>query len=240
MKRVLLVDDEPDARQLLRQYVGQEPGYQLVGEARDGPEAVQAIHALRPDLVFLDIQLPGFTGFEVLARLEQLPQVVFSTAYDAHAIQAFEVHALDYLLKPYGRARFQQALARVARDDARVEALAQRLLQAGEPYAPRVILHKGPRRIVVETAAIRYVEAYGDYCKVYLKAEQLLALSGISELAQKLDPALFCRVHRSYLVNLAHAKELVRAGRNSYLLLDNQTRVKVSDFYQPALQGLRL
>lgn len=240
MKRVLLVDDEPDARQLLRQYVGQEPGYELVGEARDGPEAVHAIHALQPDLVFLDIQLPGFTGFEVLTRLEHLPQVVFSTAYDAHAIRAFEFHALDYLLKPYGRTRFQQALARVAHDDARVEALAQRLLQAGAPYAPRVILHKGTRRVVVEARAIRYVEAYGDYCKVHLPNEQLLALGGISELAQKLDPALFCRVHRSYLVNLAHARELVRVGRRCYLVLDNQVRVRVSDSYQPALQRLLL
>lgn len=240
MKRVLLVDDEPDARQLLRQYVGQEPGYELVGEACDGPEAVQLIHALQPDLVFLDIQLPGCSGFEVLAQLEQLPQVVFSTAYDAHAIQAFAFHALDYLLKPYGRARFQQALARVAHDDARVEALAQRLLQAGAPYAPRVILHKGTRRVVVDAHAIRYAEAYGDYCKVYLQAEQLLSQSGISELAQKLDPALFCRVHRSYLVNLAHARELVRVGRRGYVVLDNHAQVKVSDSYQGQLQRLLL
>ncbi len=240
MKRVLLVDDEPDARQLLRQYVGQEPGYELVGEARDGPEAVQAIHALRPDLVFLDIQLPGLTGFEVLAQLEQLPQVVFSTAYDAHAIRAFEFYALDYLLKPYGRARFQQALARVAHNDARVEALAQRLLQVGAPYAPRVILHKGARRVVVAASAICYVEAYGDYCKVHLPNEQLLALGGISELEQKLDPALFCRVHRSYLVNMVHVRELLREGRHSYLLLDNQVRVKVSDSYQAAVQKLLL
>ncbi|WBA44363.1 LytR/AlgR family response regulator transcription factor [Hymenobacter canadensis] len=240
MKRVLLVDDEPDARLLLRQYVGQEPGYELVGEARDGPEAVRAIHTLRPDLVFLDIQLPGCSGFEVLARLEQLPQVVFSTAYDAHAIEAFAFHALDYLLKPYGRARFQQALARVVHDDARVEALAQRLLQAGAPYAPRVILHKGARRVVVDASSIRYAEAYGDYCKVYRQHEQLLALSGISELALKLDPTLFCRVHRSYLVNLTHAQELVRTGRRCYLVLDNQARVRVSDSYLPALQRLLL
>ncbi|NVO31654.1 LytR/AlgR family response regulator transcription factor [Hymenobacter lapidiphilus] len=240
MKRVLLVDDEPDARQLLRQYLGQEPGYELVGEARDGPEAVQLIHTLQPDLVFLDIQLPGCSGFEVLARLEQLPQVIFSTAYDAHALQAFEFHALDYLLKPYGRTRFQQALARVAYDDARVEALAQRLLQAGGPYAPRVILHKGTRRLIVEARSIRYVEAYGDYCKVYLHTEQLLALNGISELAQKLDPALFCRVHRSYLVNLAHAQEVVQEGRRRYVVLDNQARVRVSSSYQGQLRQLGL
>lgn len=240
MKRVLLVDDEPDARQLLREYVLGEPGYELVGEARDGPEAVRLIHALQPDLVFLDIQLPGCSGFEVLARLEQLPQVIFSTAYDAHAIQAFAFHALDYLLKPYGRARFRQALARVAHDDARVEALAQRLLQAGVPYAPRVILHKGTRRVLVEARTIRYAEAYGDYCKVYLQTEQLLALSGISELAQKLDPALFYRVHRSYLVNLAHAQELVQDGRRCYLALDNQARVKVSSSYQNQLRQLGL
>ncbi|MBC6995964.1 LytTR family DNA-binding domain-containing protein [Neolewinella lacunae] len=239
MTEVVLIDDEADARQLLRQYLGELPGFRIVGEAADGPAAVEVINERRPDLLFLDVQLPGCNGFEVLTRLNELPQVIFSTAYDDYALRAFEVHALDYLLKPIGRARFQASIARLEHVNS-VANLTESLLGKAADFPAKVILHKGQRRVLVRVEDILSIDAYGDYCKVHLAKETLLAGSGISDLERKLNPRQFLRVHRSHLVNLDHASELERSGRYWHLRLGNATRVRVSDAYLGEIRRLML
>lgn len=239
MTNVIIVDDEADARQLLQQYLAELPDFRVIGEAADGAAAARLINELRPDLVFLDVRMPGLNGFEVLTRLEELPLVIFSTAYDQYAIRAFEVHALDYLLKPYGRQRFRAAVARLNSGD-KLQPLAETLLRqdAGRPH--RVILQKGNRRLLRDAREITHVEAFGDYCKVHFPAEVLLANSGITELAGKLDPLRLLRVHRSYLVNMDRVSELKKEGRYWYLVVEGGAAVRVSESYLPEIRRLMI
>ncbi len=237
MITVIIVDDEPDARQLLRQYIDEVPDFQLLAEATDGPEAIRLINNLTPDLVFLDVRMPGLNGFDVLPQLNELPRIIFSTAYDQYAIRAFEVHALDYLLKPYGRQRFQAAINRVT-DTKALPSLTEKLLRADQQKQHRVILQKGTRRLIRDARNITYVTALGDYCRVHFKDDTLLANSGISALNEKFATLPFLRVHRSALVNMDHARELVRKGRYWYLLVGEQEEVKVSESYLPQVRKL--
>lgn len=230
MSSVLIIDDERDARDLLTQYLGEYPGFRIIGYAEDGVQAVRMTNALRPDLIFLDVQMPGYNGFEVLTQLEEIPRIIFSTAYDQYALKAFEVHALDYLLKPYGRDRFQKAMARLEKQQD-ISSLAEDLLTQDVPYSRKVILQKGQRKLLMDVDKIFHISAFGNYSKVHFREQTLLSNSGISELANKLDARFFVRVHRSHLVNLAQATELQKAGRYEYLLFPNGDRVKVGGSY---------
>lgn len=187
--KALIVDDERIARQELRRLLAAHPEVEIAGEARSGQEALELIPKLAPDLVFLDIQMPGMTGFELLERLDDVPQVVFTTAYDEYAIRAFEVNALDYLLKPIAPARLAAALARV-----RPRQTPLRL--------KRVFVRDGERCWILPVADIRLLESEGNYTRVYFGQERPLIPRSLAALEARLDPNLFFRAGRKHLVNL--------------------------------------
>ncbi|TGE11899.1 LytR/AlgR family response regulator transcription factor [Hymenobacter elongatus] len=246
---VLLIDDEAPARTIMRQYLADFPQLVIVGECADGLAAVEAIRRLQPELVFLDIQMPGLTGFEVLTQLDQVPRVIFSTAYDQYALHAFEAGAIDYLLKPYDRPRFRQAVERVLAQAATPDAALQQLLQRLEEKGPgprvpgafptRLFVPHGPRLLAVPVREIRYVEAAGDYTTLHTATGQFLSNLGISQLAQRLDPQQFLRIHRSVLVALDAVQALERDGSGGYYAtLAGGHTVRVSRSYAEVLRPL--
>lgn len=220
----VIVDDEQLARELVREYLGGHPGIEVTAECSDGPGAVEAIRRLRPDLVFLDVQMPGLNGFEVLEQLDEIPSVIFSTAYEQFALRAFEVSAVDYLLKPYDRARFNQAVRRaLGRDrraggtDDRLIALLQELAR-GQSRARRVFVKLRGKVVPVDTSAIEWIEAQGDYALIHAENGEFLAGQTLARLEALLDPAEFVRIHRSSLVNLNRIQELERTDSGGYVV----------------------
>ncbi len=238
MKKVILIDDESAGRKLLREYLEDFPGYVIVGEANNGVDAVKICNKFRPDLIFLDVQMPGLTGFEVLTHLAEIPQIIFSTAYDEYALEAFEVHAVDYLLKPYTKERFSRALARVPADESRnsVTPLAESLLAAGAKYPARILVNKGRRMVTLKVEDIIWVEAAGDYSRLHAEGTTYLSNYGISAIEEKLDPQSFIRVHRSSIINLQRVRELHRYGKSYDVVMENGTVVRVSRSYLDKLK----
>ena len=187
--KALVIDDERLARLELRRLLAAHPEVEIMGEARDGEEALALIAKLGPDLIFLDIQMPGMSGFDLLERLEDLPQVIFTTAYDEYALKAFEVNALDYLLKPVAPARLAAALARVRprTEPARLE---------------QVFVRDGDRCWIVRLPDIFLLESEGNYTRVYFGSERPLIRRSLNSLEEQLDPAIFFRAGRKEIVNL--------------------------------------
>lgn len=212
MIRTMIVDDEPWARANLRVLLGQEPGVTLVGECGSGAEAKREIEALRPDLVFLDVQLMDCDGFEVLESLgAAIPEaVVFVTAYEQHALRAFEVAAIDYLLKPFDNERFQRAMRRSR------EALAQR--KAGR----RLIVRSAGHVAFLRTSEIDWIEAADYYACLHVGGRTHMMRRTLAELERELERDSFCRIHRSHIVNLARVRELRSdaGGEQEVVLLD--------------------
>lgn len=209
--RAVLVEDEPHARQNLREYASEIEWLAVVGEAGDGAEAVRLIDRLEPDLVFLDVQLPELSGLQVLERIRHRPEIVFTTAYDRFALAAFEAGALDYLLKPFGRQRFLTMLERVRRHLAPpspVPAAERARAAFGSPL--RLLFARTRDAIVpIDVRTIRHIQASGDYVEVHCESGKHLLHTSLGELASRLDPDLFLQVHRSHIVNL-EAVELLR------------------------------
>ena len=247
--RALIVDDEELARERIRTLLSADPGVDVVGECAHGQQAVDAVQELRPDLMFLDVQMPGMDGFGVLQALgsEAPPAVVFVTAFDQFALKAFEVHALDYLLKPFNNARFGAALerarghlrrARAGHDDARIAELL-RHLGAAPSYRDRLPVKDGSRHVFIPTDEIEWVEAEGNYVRLHTKAKAYLVREVIGQLAARLDPARFLRVHRSFVVNVAHIASVEPWSNAEYLVtLRSGARVQTSRSYRDAVLGL--
>ncbi len=240
MKKVLIIDDEAAGRQLIREYLAEYTDYVLLGEANNGVDAVSRCNEFRPDLIFLDVQMPGLTGFEVLTHLAEIPRIIFSTAYDQYALEAFEVHAADYLLKPYTRERFRKAMDRLSFDEAVNSAgpLAESLLAGGEAYPGRILVNKGRKLVTLATEDIAWVGADGDYCRLHVDGESYHSSYGISVIAEKLDPTVFMRVHRSSIVNLRRVCEAHRYGKSYDLVMDNGDVVRVSRGYMDRLKDI--
>lgn len=248
--RTLIVDDEPLAREKLRAFLEAESDIEVVGEARDGKEAVQSIESLRPDLVFLDIQMPELTGFEVVENLdrEALPQIIFVTAYDNYALKAFEVHALDYLLKPYDRERLHQALEKARREQDRqqlgdvqkqLRALLADLDKQRAQFPDRLVVKTAGRVVFVKVDDIDWVDAAGNYVKLHVAAESYLLRETMSRLEERLDPKKFLRIHRSTIVNIERIKELQQQFHGDYLvILKSGQRLTLSRSYRDRIQGL--
>ena len=231
--RVLVVDDEEPARALLAELLAGCPDTEIVGQCRNGFEAVQAIQALRPDLVLLDVQMPKLDGFEVLELLDSPPAVIFVTAYDEYAVRAFEVHAVDYLLKPVSAERLAAGLDR-----------ARQRLAAGAPGPPpaalaraarpgarleRVLVRDGEKVHVVPVARVDYFEAQGDVVVVRAGESRLRKATTLGELEAGLDPERFLRVHRSYILNLDRLSGLELYAKDSRVaILKDGTRLPVS------------
>jgi two-component system, LytTR family, response regulator len=237
--RVIIVDDEHLARALLREFLADHPGIEIVAECANGFEAVKAIGELRPDLVFLDIQMPKLDGFEVVelahsgiaAGSAAHTRYVFVTAYDQFALKAFEVRAIDYLLKPFSRERLAQALdtvrSRVPAPE-QVQAVVQEAARR-HGYLERVLIRDGARVHVVPTPAIDWIEAQDDYVAISAAGKTHLKNGRMAELEEGLDPALFLRVHRSYIVNLGAIARIEAPTKDSWCaVLKDGKRIPVS------------
>lgn len=242
--RALIVDDEAPARRRLRAHLAAIPEVEVAGEAGSGPEAVAAISQQRPDLVFLDIQMPGMTGFEVIAEVgvDAMPAVIFVTAYDEFALEAFEVHAVDYLLKPFSRERLAKAVERAAlRVEARQpdrDALA-RLLAAVHPaprYLQRLLVRSGDRLYFVPVAEVVRFEADGNYIRLHTATGTHLVRETMSALERQLDPARFARIHRSEIVAIDAVKEIQPYFHGDHVvILKAGARVRMSRRFQHRL-----
>lgn len=237
--RALVVDDEPLARQTLRSLLEREEDVEVVGECGDGPAAVEALRAGRPDLLFLDIQMPELDGFGVLREVRnlQVPAVVFVTAFGQHAVQAFDEEATDYLVKPFDDERFSRALER-----ARSRVRSVRAASGGAPdpgrWIQRFALECAGRIALVPVETVRWIEAQDYYVLIHAEKEHLLRES-LRNLETQLDPARFARVHRSAIVNVGSVKQLRRRSHGEYfLLLDDGTELKLSRTHRDQLQLL--
>ena len=240
MKKVVIADDEKAGRQLIKEYLSDYPDLVLVGEANNGVDAIKEINEFKPDLIFLDIQMPGKTGFEVLNYLDEIPKIIFSTAYDEYALKAFEVHAVDYLLKPYTKARFKTAIERLSQDQNQLQALVQNVVLNDSTFPSRVLVQFNKKLVSIKVEDIVWVEAYGDYSKVHTSSNAFLSNYGISDLENKLNPDVFVRVHRSSIINLDQVQELDRYGKSYDVTMSNGEVVRVSRGYMDTLKKLIL
>lgn len=242
--RVLIVDDEPLARRGLRQELERFPGVEIVGECQNGAAAVEAIVARGPDLVLLDVQMPGLTGFDVIERVgaDLMPAVIFVTAYDKHALRAFEVQAVDYVLKPIDPDRFRDAMDRATAAVAqrrpgaakRLEAVGRGRSRAGEGGTPpltRVVVQDAGKLCFVESAAIDWIEAAGNYVRLHVAAREHLIRGPLTRLAARLGADRFVRIRRSALVNVRAITSLERYGKASYTVTVRSGKTLVSSRY---------
>ena len=242
--RTLIVDDEPYARLKLRDLLEQEADIEVVGEADGGESAVRTIKKLRPDLVFLDIQMPALDGFQVLEALgpKSMPCVIFATAYDQYALQAFEVHALDYLLKPFDQKRFRAALDRArqclqspASEESHRERLAELIqkLQRKESYVKRLFVDKRQRIVSVKADEVEWIEAAGNYALLHARGGEHLVRESLGELENQLDPREFVRVNRSSIINMEFVKEVQPYFHGEFVVvLKSDQRVTVTRTYR--------
>ena len=234
--KTVIVEDEPLARKTLRDLVGATTWLTLVGEAGDGVSAIQTIEELKPDLLFLDIDLPEVNGLQVLERISHQPHVVFTTAHDKYAVSAFEFDALDYLLKPFGRERFQQTLEKVRRRFAVSEIQAVTTLERARHALTtndrtpltRIFVRDGEVMLPITLRHIIRLEACDDYTAVYLPGRKFLVHVSLTEFTNRLDPETFLRVHRSHTVNLDHVKSAEEFDRRLVLHLSDGSEVTAS------------
>jgi two-component system LytT family response regulator len=250
--RALIADDEPAARAAIRSLLADDPEIEIAGDYADGRSALDAIRTSRPDLVFLDVQMPEMDGISVLRALDpaELPVVVFITAHDRYAVNAFEVHAVDYLLKPFDDRRFGQALA-VAKErvrQGRLGALRQELIDLlGAPeaaaapsdgsYLKRLVIKSGGRVTLLGVADIDWIEADGDYVKVHAGRAWHLLRETMKHIEGQFDPAQFVRIHRSTIVNVERIKELQPYFKGEYVVkLHDGTSLKLSRGFRPHLE----
>jgi two-component system LytT family response regulator len=248
--RALIVDDEPLARERLRDLLSEDSDVEVVGECADGREAVEAIGNLAPDLVFLDVQMPSLDGFGVVEAItpERMPMTVFVTAFDRYALKAFEVHAQDYLLKPYDQDRFDIALRRAkARLSQRVESdMREKLLAliadakpAPAPALDRIAIKSGGSVYFLRTEEIDWIEAAGNYSRLHVGKKAHLLRETMTALESKLDSKRFVRIHRSTIVNLERIRELQPYFHGDYVvLLHDGTQLTLSRNYRPKLHDL--
>ncbi len=240
--RVMVVDDEPLVRRGMERFLSSQPGVELLPQAKNGLEAVELIEEHGPDLVFLDVQMPEMDGFEVLANLEEraLPAVVFVTAYDQYALQAFEVHAVDYLLKPFDDDRLATALRRArARLEAPHDGLDQRVaallaeLRNNQSHVERFMVRTAGRIYFVDVDEVDWLEAAGNYVRLHVGDRQHLVRDTIKNLESRLDPKSFIRIHRSAMINVVRVQE-VRSlpSGDCYVVLTNGTSVRLSRGYR--------
>jgi two-component system LytT family response regulator len=237
--RTLIVDDEPLARQRVRRLLEQDSEIEILDDCADGVEAIEAIRTRKPELVFLDVQMPEVNGFEVLEAIapEEVPQVIFVTAFDEHAVRAFEVHALDYLLKPFEDERFRDALGRAKEqrvDERKREEVVRILTMLGETRGARggmrrIMVRSGGHIAFLRTSDIDWIEAQGDYVSLHCQGKKHLVRDNIGTLGDRLGADSFARIHRSTIVNIGRIKELQPLFHGDYtVVLVDGTRLTMS------------
>jgi len=247
--RTVIVDDEELARERMKFLLEVQADVEVVAVCSDGLSALEAIERTRPDLVFLDVQMPGMDGFEVVENLDAsiAPDVVFVTAHDGHAIRAFEIHALDFLLKPFDQTRFEKTLDRArnrfhggkgARIDSRLVTLLEELREERK-YPERLIVKSSGRVFFVRTEEIDWVEASGNYVKIHTKSDAHLLRESMKNMEAKLDPKTFVRIHRSAIVNIDRIKELEPWFHGEYIvIMQNGTRLTASRVFSDRLAAV--
>ncbi len=229
----IIVDDETLAREVLREHLSDHPEIEVIAECSNGFDAVKAITELKPNLLFLDIQMPKLNGFEVLELVEHAPAVIFVTAYDQYALKAFEVHAVDYLLKPFGKDRFEEALAHAKKNLEVGSAPSPKEVippaSEGDQPIERILIREGSKVHVIPVERVDYVEAQDDYIAVRTDGKSLLKQHRLSDLEKALDPSRFVRIHRKYILNLDRLARIELYAKDSRVaILKDGTRLQVS------------
>lgn len=247
--RAIIVDDERLGRQKVRTMLAAHPDIELIAECRNGAEAVETIRAERPQLVFLDVQMPGLDGFDVLREVgpESIPSVIFVTAHDQYAVKAFEVHAIDYLLKPFDRRRFEVSLERARRElqqgdhHACAEKIAAliRDLSESHPHADRLMVRGDGRIFFIRTDDIDWIEGADNYARLHVKRDSHLIRETLGSLEARLDPRKFIRVHRSAIVNVDRIGEIKTLfhGEQTIVLRDG-TEIAFGRKFRGRLEGI--
>jgi len=241
-RKVLIIDDENSARLLIRQYLEDNEQFEIVGEFDNGFEAVVAIDQLEPDLIFLDIKMPGLSGLQVVQEIIHVPQIVFTTAYDQYAVKAFDANATDYLLKPYTRERFDKAITKILRQTGsnfeQARQVAAAIADRTATDATTILVENGSKLVSLELKDVICMEADKDYTWMHTASKSYLSNYGISQLEQRLSPQTFLRVHRSFIVNINHIKEVHKEGASAELITSNNKVINVSRTYMPELKKL--
>ncbi len=230
MIKTVVIDDEPLARSIVLEYLKSYPEINVVQECNDGFEGVKAIAQHKPDLIFLDIQMPKINGFEMLELIEEPPDVIFTTAFDEYAIKAFEAHAVDYLLKPFSKDRFDKAVSKwlqQRRSDNPPSPLPREIRQPEE--ANRIVVKEGSNIRIIPVSEVVYVEAYDDYVKIFTQKEMFLKKKTMNYYEQSLDPLQFIRVHRSYIIQLPYITRIEPLEKDTHMaLLKTGARIPLS------------
>lgn len=223
MIKVILIDDEPLAQSIVTEYLQAYPQFQIVQSCNDGFEGVKAITQHKPDLIFLDIQMPKITGFEMLELIDQPPAVIFTTAFDEYAIKAFEAHAIDYLLKPFSKERFDKAIQKWMQQHQASTPTSTSALISEEVRQPeernRIVVKEGSNIKIIPVHDIQYIEAYDDYVKIFTQKEMFLKKKTMSFYEQNLNSSQFVRVHRSYIIALQQLTKIEPLEKDTHLAL---------------------
>ena len=223
MIKAILIDDEPLARSIVAEYLQSYPDVKIVQECNDGFEGVKAIAQHKPDLIFLDIQMPKINGFEMLELVENPPAVIFTTAFDEYAMKAFETHAVDYLLKPFSKERFEKALQKWMSQKQQPEAPLKAIVQSEEIRQPeeknRIVVREAGNIRIIPINEVQYIEAYDDYVKIYTAKEMFLKKKTMNFYEQSLDPSQFVRVHRSYILQVSHLTRIEPLEKDTHVAL---------------------
>ncbi|MBN8697869.1 MAG: response regulator transcription factor [Bacteroidetes bacterium] len=232
MHKVIIIDDEPLARMVVLEYLNQFPDFTVVAECDDGFQGMKAIQQHQPSLIFLDIQMPKITGFEMLELLDTPPAVIFTTAFDEYAIKAFEANSIDYLLKPFSKDRFDQAIEKWRKqyraDDKKIDQLLENPSKQSEEKN-RIVVKNGADIKIIPSKEIHYIEAYDDYVKIFTADSYYLKKKTMNYFEQTLDPAVFYRTHRSFIVNLEQLTKIEQLEKNTYLtILKNGKKIPLS------------
>ncbi|HKZ38854.1 MAG TPA: response regulator [Chryseolinea sp.] len=234
MIKVILIDDEPLARSIVAEYLQAYPDFQIVQSCNDGFEGVKAVAQHKPDLIFLDIQMPKINGFEMLELIEQPPSVIFTTAFDEYAIKAFEAHAIDYLLKPFGKERFDKALQKWLQQRSQASAKQTNTVLLNEEIRKpeernRIVVKEGSNIKIIPVHDILYIEAFDDYVKIFTQKEMFLKKKTMSFFEQSLNPSQFVRVHRSYIIPLSQLTKIEPLEKDTHIaLLKNGSKIPLS------------
>lgn len=240
----IIIDDEAPARELIQAFLKDDEEIDLLGAFQNGFEGLKAINEFTPDLVILDIQMPKITGFEMLELLEHHPIIIFSTAFNEFAIKAFELNAVDYLLKPYSRQRFNEALEKAkskklsqSTDQAPIQNLIKHVNENHHEFLERIVVKTGTKIHVITIDHIHYLESQDDYVLIHTDKGKYLKQNTMKFYEERLDPKHFVRIHRSYIVKVSEIDRLELMERESYVLwLKNQTKLRVSKTGYPKLK----
>lgn len=233
--RIIIVDDETPAREIIKHYLAEAEGIEIIAECSDGFSGLKNISSLKPDLVFLDIQMPRLTGIEMVEVMTEKPEIIFTTAYDQYAIRAFELNAVDYLMKPFQKRRFleavKKAIEKIRSGKGNTEPASQLLAKRPDMPAPinRFVVRKGNAINLIPVEKVRYIEAQDDYIMIYYSEGKALKQQTMKYCEDNLPPKDFVRIHRSYIVNVTEIKQIEPYGKDNHIaILNSGDKIPVS------------